>query len=42
MTDARAQLRAVLAVAITAISAAFAVHVTARLNDILTILEGMK
>ena len=42
MTDTRAQLRAVLAVAIAAIAAAFAVHVTARLNDILTILEGMK
>lgn len=42
MTDAAAQLRAVLVVAITAIAAAFAVHVTARLNDILTILEAMK
>lgn len=42
MTDARAQLRAVLAVAIAAMAVAFAVHVTARLNDILTILEGMQ
>ena len=42
MTDAAAQLRAVLAVTIAAMVAAFAVHVTARLNDILTILEAMK
>jgi hypothetical protein len=42
MTDARAQLRAVLVVAIAAIAAAFAVHVTARPSEILTILEGMK
>ena len=42
MTDAAAQLRAVLTVAIAAMSAAFAVHVVTRLNDILTILEGMK
>ena len=42
MSDAAAQLRAVLVVAITAIAAAFAVHVTARLSEILTILEGMK
>ena len=42
MTDARAQLRAVLAMAFAAISAAFAMHVTARLSEILTILEGMK
>lgn len=42
MTDAAAQLRAVVAVAIAAISAAFAVHVVARLNDIMTILEGMQ
>ncbi len=36
------ELRAVLAVAIAAMTAAFAVHVTARLSEILTILEGMK
>jgi len=42
MSDTRAQLRAVLVVAIAAIAAAFAVHVTARLSEILTILEGMK
>ena len=42
MTDAAAQLRTVLVVAIAAISAAFAVHVTARLSEILTIPEGMK
>lgn len=42
MSDAAAQFRAVLAVSIAAISAAFAVHVTARLSDMLTILEGMK
>ena len=38
MTDTHAQLRAVLAVAIAAIASAFAVHVTARLSEILTIL----
>lgn len=42
MTDAAAQLRAVAVVAIAAISAAFAVHVTARLSEILTILEKMQ
>ena len=42
MTDAVAQLRAVLAVSIAAIAAAFAVHVTARLSEIVTILEGMQ
>ena len=42
MIDARAQLRAVLAVFIAAIAAAFAVHVTARLSEIVIILEGMK
>lgn len=42
MNDAAAQLRAVLAVAIAVISAAFAVHVTARLSEIVTILEGMQ
>ena len=42
MTDPAAPLRAVLAVAIAAMVAAFAVHVTARLSEILTILEGMK
>lgn len=42
MTDAAAQLFAVLAVSITAIAAAFAVHVTARLSEIVTYLEGMK
>ena len=42
MNDAAAQLRAVLAVAIAAMAAAFAVHVVTRLNDIMTILEGMQ
>ena len=42
MTDTRAQLFAVLAVAIAAIAAVFAVHVTARLSEIVTILEGMQ
>lgn len=42
MTDAAAQLRAVLGVSIAAIAAAFAVHVTARLSEIVTILEGMQ
>jgi len=42
MSDTRAQLRAVLVVASAAIAAAFAVHVTARLSEIVTILEGMK
>ena len=42
MSDAAAQLRAVLGVAIAAISAVFAVHVTARLSEIVTILEGMQ
>ena len=42
MTDAAAQLRAVLVVAIAAMAAAFAVHVIARLSEIVTILEGMK
>ncbi len=42
MIDAAAQLRAVLAVTIAAMVAAFAVHVTARLLGIVTILEGMK
>lgn len=42
MNDAAAQLRAVLTVAIAAISAAFAVHVITRLHDIMTILEGMQ
>lgn len=42
MTNAAAQCRAVLAVSIAAMAATVAVHVTARLNDILTILEGMK
>jgi hypothetical protein len=42
MTDAAAQFCAVLAVAIAALSAAFAVHVMARLSEIVTILEGMK
>ena len=39
MTDAQFRARAG---AIAAMVAAFAVHVTAWLNDILTILEGMK
>ncbi len=42
MSDHATPLRAVLAVTIAAMVAAFAVHVTARLDDILTILEGMK
>ena len=42
MTDTAAQLRAVVVVAIAAMSAAFAVHVAARFNDIATILEGMQ
>ena len=42
MTDAAAQLRAVLAVAIAAMAAAFAVHVIARLSEIVAILEGMQ
>ena len=42
MSDSAAQLRAVLVVAIAAMAAAFAVHVTARLSEILTILEGMQ
>ena len=36
------EIRDVLVVAIAAMAAAFAVHVTARLSEILTILEGMK
>ena len=42
MSDAAAQRRTVLAVAIAAMAAAFAVHVTARILEILTILEGVK
>ena len=42
MTDAAALLRVAVGAAIAAIAVAFAVHVTVRLNDILTILEGMK
>ena len=42
MSDAAAQLRAAMTVAIAAMSAVFAVHVVTRLNDILTILEGMQ
>jgi|GEM_PF-5931401 len=42
MTDAAIQLRAVIAVVIGALVIAFAAHVLARLNDILTTLESMK
>ena len=42
MSNAAWQLWAAMVMAIAAMAAAFAVHVTARLSEIVTILEVMK